>query len=445
MVIAGAALLAFFAFSQGHHIPFARSAFIHPPVYGRWKLVVDAFALLTVPAAIILGLIAGFVTSGHRVPAWAALTLIIVGGVVTAAAVGLVRGHLGDLTRAMRPNPPGSHYPSDLRYLYAYGVRGFVEKRPELLLSYYNARTHPSGILVLLYLLFRTIGGSHTGRIAAVIAVLSMAAAISAWSIGRTLAGERAGRIAAALAVAAPGMLVLAYGAVEGIYGTVLTAAAALLMLAIYRTSLSWSIAAGVALGFSMFFTYATVFVGLAAAVAVVAAVVFQRVGVRPAAKTLGGVAIGGVAMLGALRLALGWNLFAEFATVPTVSWPYDPYWILGSPAAFLIYAGLPLAGIGVAGMFVKVPGARRPVLPLALFAIMVAWAGLPTGITHLRPGEVERTWIFLYPILAGCAAPVIDRWTADKGRWRGAIIGGLVVISVAQAVLLHMRLDNQL
>ena len=40
-------------------------------------------------------------------------------------------------------------------------------------------------------------------------------------------------------------------------------------------------------------------------------------------------------------------------------------------------------------------------------------------------------------------ASPVVDRWTADKGRWRGPIIAGLVLISVAQAVLVQSLWDN--
>jgi hypothetical protein len=441
MVVAGAVLLLFYAFSQLHRVTFG--LFTHPPIYGVWAPRANVLALFAVPAAIVLALIAWFVTSARRVPTWAALTLLIVVGVITAAAIGVVRGKTGDLTRGLATNQKGPYfnYTADLHFVYEYGVRRFVEERAHLAGAFraYNAKTHPSGIFVLLYLLFRAFGSHHTLRVATAIAVLSMAGAISAWSIGRTLAGERAGRIAAALTVAAPGMLMLAYGSVDAIYGTLMSAAAALFMISIYRRSLGWGIAAGAVLGFAAFFTYATVFVAVAAAIAVV----LQRVGVRAAAKILGGAAVGGIVMLGVLRLAIGWNLFAEYLTVPTAVRPYDPYWILGNPAAWLICAGLPLAGIGVAGLWIKVPGARRPVLPAVLITIMVIWAALPPGWTHLRPGEVERTWAFLYPIIAACAAPVVDRWTADKGRWRGPIVGGLVLISVAQAVLLQSLWDT--
>jgi Dolichyl-phosphate-mannose-protein mannosyltransferase len=439
MAVAGGVLLVFFALSQLHQVTFG--LFTHPPVYGLWVPRISTLALFSVPAAIVLALLAWLDTSARRLPTWAALALLIVVGVATAAAIGVVRGRTGDLTRGLTAGPKAVYYTSDLHYVYEHGLRRFVEDRPQLAHAFrtYSGKTHPSGIFVLLYLLFRAFGSSHTLRIATVIAILSMAAAISAWSIGRTLAGERAGRIAAALTVAAPGLLILAYGSEDGIYGTLISAAAALFMTAIYRRSSGWGIAAGAVLGFGTFFTYATVFVALAAVIAVA----LQRVGVRAAAKILGGAAVGGVAVIVLLRLGIGWNLFAEYATVPPAERSYDAYWIVGSPAAWLIFAGLPLAGIGVLGLWVRVPGARRPVLPAVLAAIMVIWAALPPGLTHLRPGEVERTWAFLYPVIAACAAAVIDRWTADKGRWRGPIVGGLVLISVAQAVLLQALWDT--
>ncbi len=130
---------------------------------------------------------------------------------------------------------------------------------------------------------------------------------------------------------------------------------------------------------------------------------------------------------------------------MPEVATPFDPYWILASPAAWLIWCGLPLAALGVAGLVIKVPGARRPVLPLALVIVMFVYCALPADVNGLRPGEVERTWAFLYPMLAAAAGPVVDRWTRGAGRWSGAIVAALVVISVAQTALIQALWDNLL
>ncbi len=107
------------------------------------------------------------------------------------------------------------------------------------------------------------------------------------------------------------------------------------------------------------------------------------------------------------------------------------------------MWAGLPLAALSVAGLLIKVPGARRPILPIALVLIMVVWVGLPTEITKLRPGEVERTWAFVYPVMAAVVGVVVDRWKRGKGRWSGAIVAGLVLLSVAQTVVLQSLWDN--
>lgn len=230
-----------------------------------------------------------------------------------------------------------------------------------------------------------------------------------------------------------------AIGSMDPIFGTLMSGAAALFVIAIYRKSLGWGIAAGAVLGLGTFFTFATVFVGLAAAIAVL----LQRIGLKPTVRVLGGAAIGGLAMLAVLRIGLSWDLLADYNSVPDVPRGFEPYWVVGSPAAWLIYAGVPVAGLGIAGLVKKVPGAQRPILPIVLIGIMLVWAALPATITHLRAGEVERTWVFLYPILAACAAPVVDRWTAGKGRGRGAIIAALVLLSVAQAIFIQAHWDN--
>lgn len=430
MAVAAVALVAFVIAGRDHRVGFG--FFLMPPVYGYWLVPVDPLALIGVPVGLIVTWISWWVTS-RRVPTGLALGLLIIAGVGMAAAIALVHGRTGDLTRGVtNDDPKFFYYSKDLHLVDEYGVRGFVENHPQLsaLFASGNAKTHPPGILLLLNALFQLFDSAFV--VATAIAVLSMAAAISAWSIARTLGGEPAGRIAAALTVAAPGMLILAYGSMDGVYATLLSAAAAVFMIAIARRSFGWGILAGVVLGIGTFFTYATVFVALAAALAILV----QRAGVR----VLAAAALGGLAVLVALRIGLGWDLLADYATVPDVARPYDAYWILGSPAAWLIYAGLPLAGLGIAGLFV--PGAHRPVLPAILIAIMIIWATLPPEFTHLRPGEVERTWAFLYPILAACAGPVIDRWTVGKRR-RGVIIAGLVMLSLAQAVLVQALWDN--
>jgi hypothetical protein len=132
------------------------------------------------------------------------------------------------------------------------------------------------------------------------------------------------------------------------------------------------------------------------------------------------------------------------YGAIARAKTPYNIYWAFATPAAWLMWAGLPVAALGIVGLVRLATGQPRHVFPLALVVIMVVWAALPANITTLRPGEVERTWAFLYPVVAATAGPVVDRWTRDaRGPWSGVIVAGLVVISLAQTVFLQSLWDN--
>jgi hypothetical protein len=437
----GVALFAVYVLSQ-FRSPIGYGYFTHPPIYGIWEPTLDSLALATIPAGVGLAAAGWGFTSSRRVPTWLGLLIILMCGVATAAAIGLVRGDWHDLVRGVSTSPNAPYYTSDLHFVYEYGVRGFVERHPDMTAEFhsYNSKTHPAGVHLMLYALFKIFGASHTLRITTAIAILALSAAGAAWLMGRTLGGERAGRIAAVLFVAAPGPLMLAYTGMDAVFATFMSTAAALFVLAIHRRSAPVATAAGAVLAAGTITTFATVFIGLAATVAVLV----QARGVRDAVRLLGSAAAGGLAVLVLARLVLGFDVWAAYQSSPTAGRAYDPYWIIASPSAWLIWAGLPLAALGIAGLMVKVPGARRPVLPIALVLIMVVWATLPTEVTKLRPGEVERTWAFLYPVLAAVAGPVVDHWTrGGSRRWSGAVVAGLTALSVAQAVLLQSLWDN--
>ncbi|MEU5724468.1 glycosyltransferase family 39 protein [Micromonospora sp. NPDC047738] len=441
MAVTGVALYAFWRWSQTLP-PIGYGYFARPPIYGQLILVRDELALTVIPAGVLLAGIGWIVTSWRRLPTWLALALVVVAGVLTATAVNLVRGQLGELTRGLSTGSKPAYYTADLHFVYELGLREFVERHAELSERFqsYNGRTHPAGVMVFLYLLFRTFGASHSLRVAGVIAVVAFCSAVSAWLIGRTLGGERAGRIGAVLFAAAPAPLMMAYSTLDTTFAVPLSMSVALFLLAADRRSWRLSAAAGAVLGLGTLMTFATSFVVLSATIALVV-----QTGWRTAVRLLAAAAAGGAAVLALAWLVLGFDVLASYLVSPTVSVPYNWYWFVGSPAAWLIYAGLPLAALGIYGVFRKVPGAGRPVLVLVLVLVLVVWAGLPSELTKLRPGEVERTWMFLYPMVAGAAGVVVDRWTAAfVPRWRrGAVVAGLVLLSVGQAVFLQALYNN--
>lgn len=438
MALVALALWIFYSYSQTIRIPFG--IFRHPPLYGYWRPIVDSMALWMIPAGLLLAAVAWLVLS-ERVPSWFALSLIVVTAVGTAAAVAVVRGDWHELINGISTAPEDGRYPVDLHFVYEYGLRGFVERHAELIPQFdkWNSKTHPAGVLVLLYLLFELIGRSDPLQITTVLALISMCGAVAAWLIGRTIDGERAGRIAALLFVAAPGPLLLAYTSMDAIFATFLSMSAALFVFAIHRASPLLAAAAGALLAVATLMTYAAAFVLLAAALAVAV----QSASIRGALKLLGAAAGGGVSVLVAARLTLGFDLLASYHATPRSSTPYDPYWALAHPAALLMWAGLPLATFGVAGLFLKVRDARRPLLPALLVTAMLIWGTLPAVVTGLRYGEVERTWAFLYPMLAAAAGPLVHRWIGNRW-WSGAIVAALVILSVAQAAIFQALWDHR-
>jgi len=437
-------VLTAFAF-WSHTVKLHSNRFVYPPIYGHFWPVVSRLAWWLVPAGLLLGTVGWFVTSARRVPTWLALTLTVAAGCLTSMAVNLVRGDRRALFEGVSTDPHAPYYTRDLHFVSEYGVRGFVEHYPTLInqLGSYNAKTHPPGVDAFLWTIYK-LTGDHPFRFATVLALISLCLAVGAWALGRAYGGERAGRIAAVLAVAAPGPLLLAYTNMDVIFAAFFSISAALLVVGARRRSLALAAAGGAVAGFATFLTYATSFLAIAVAIAVAVEVR----SLRQTLRLLGAAAAGGLAVLLVLRLALGFDLLACYRAHAYSRGTFYPYWMAGHPASVLLWAGLPLAALGVAGLIIRVPAARRPVLPLVLATLMLIWGMLPPAITDLRQGEVERTWSFLYPMLAAAAGPVIARWT-DSTRlsrfWAGSVVFVLVILSVAQAGLLQALWDNML
>jgi hypothetical protein len=422
----------------------ANGRFRHPPLYGAFHPLFSEWTLIRlVPTGLLLAAAAWAVTSSRRTPTWAALTLIGASAWVTSLAVNLIRGDQTDLWQYVSTTQ-GTNFTRDIHLIDEYGVRGFVSNFPSLFdrMVSWNARTHPPGVQVFLWVISKVAHGQPF-VFSTILAFLSLGTAVGAWAMARSYAGERAGRIAAVLAVAAPGALMLAYSSMDAVFATVFTTAAAFIVVGTKRRSMLLTAAAGVVLGLGAFLTYAITFLAIAAAVAVVV----ETRSLRQSVKLLGAAAVGGIATLLVLRVALGYDFFATYSALPRSGSKFVPYFVAGQPAAVLIMAGLPLAALGLAGLVVKTPGARRPYLPAFLILLMFVWGVLPPSITGLRQGEVERTWAFLYPMLAASAAPVIAGWTRARtppGRiWAGATVAVLVALSVAQAGVVQSLWDN--
>src|SRR5206468_5659134 len=109
-----------------------------------------------------------------------------------------------------------------------------------------------------------------------------------------------------------------------------------------------WAAAAGGAvLAFSSFFTYAGAFIaGFALLYA------FFECKPRDAMRSLIYAGIGGLVAVIVMRVALGYDVLASYKTsfhlVPDETDRSYVYWLIGNPAVWLTFAGLPVAALSL-------------------------------------------------------------------------------------------------
>jgi len=174
------------------------------------------------------------------------------------------------------------------------------------------------------------------------------------------------------------------------------------------------------ALALASLFSYAHLAVGAVAAI-----VALRRDGLRHAAVLSAACAAALVAFFGLLHLATGFDPVGAIRSAEIVyregvasGRPYA-FWLFGSPVAFLIAAGLPLAWLALRALGVGQS------MAIALFAVLGASAAL--GFTK---AETERIYLFLVPMLCVAAA------TALPERRLPAVLGALAAQALATELL---------
>ena len=106
-------------------------------------------------------------------------------------------------------------------------------------------------------------------------------------------------------------------------------------------------------------------------------------------------------------------------------------YWIVGSPAAWLAFAGIPMAGLMLHEL-----RARAPRYLLAMLAPLVVFYLLPSSVTGVILGEWERTLLFVYPLAAVAAGATFVRWEDERGARGRVVLTGLMATTAAQTIL---------
>ena len=376
---------------------------------GNWGPEVDPLLAVTIPcfaAAVALA------PRLLRAPAWAfavaafALTLVLRlalaaggGGTAQWSAVFDERGFEG----------PNEYLPA-LGAL-DFGAAFFVDRFAELVPSLpVHAAGHPPGLLLVLH----GLGIDTPAGMAALTIGVGALSGPLAYAVGRQVLDERRARRAALLLVLAPGALLFGATSADAVYLT-------LGLLAAWPLAASRRIAGAAALAAVSFFAWSLLAVGAWATV-----LTLRRDSAR-AALALS--AICGVALLAfyaVLHAATGFDPIGTFRSTEEVyragiasTRPYW-FWLFGSPVAFLVVLGLPIAWLALRALAAGEP------LAVAIFAVIAVAAVM--GFTK---AETERIWLFLAPFV--CLAAATER----------APLRPLLAALAAQAILYEVAFDT--
>jgi methylthioxylose transferase len=292
----------------------------------------------------------------------------------------------------------------------SYGVHFFLDRFAELVPSQpVGLAGHPPGLPVLLHV----TGITTAAGLAAVCIAAVAGVAPATYALGRALdLGDRTARRAALLASASPSLVLLGVSSTDAVFAFFATVSAALLV------SRRRSLRAGgcIALAFAALLSWIVLAIGAWATL-----VVWQRRGWRPALGLAAACGCAVVALDGLLAARYGYDPIGAVRATGQVyrsgiagDRPYA-FWVVGSPVAFAIMAGLPLSAAWVVATV-------RRATPAVAVAALIAVSAL-IGFTK---AEVERIWLPFVPLVCVAAATVID----DERLRRALIVLGIQTLA---------------
>ncbi len=270
---------------------------------------------------------------------------------------------------------------------FAYGTGFFLDRFAQLVPSLpVHAAGHPPGLLVVMH----ALSLDTPARLAAFCIVAGAFSAPLTYALARHVLDEPDARVAGGLMALAPGALLLGATSADAVYCT-LGLLAAIPLLA------NRPLLGGAILGAAMLFAWS-----LLALLAWAAILVLARDGLRPALR-LGVLAAAGIlAVQAAFALATGFDPLATLHATNRVyvlgiadRRPYA-FWLFGSPVAFLLVLGLPIA-------WPALKSAKPEAIAIGAVIAISALAGFTKA-------ETERIWLFLAPLVCLAAAPLVRR-----------------------------------
>jgi methylthioxylose transferase len=303
---------------------------------------------------------------------------------------------------------------------FEFGTRFFLDTFAEIGASLpVHAIGHPPGLLVTIH----RLGIDDAQGMAALTIGVGALSIPLAYLLGRALLDERRARIATLLYVFAPSAVLYGATSADALYATLALTAAVPLALATRRRPAGGATATGAsAFALASFFSYANLAVGAWAGL-----VAWQRAGLGRAALVAGACGLALVAFYGALQLTTGYDPIGVLEATENVyregiagRRPYE-FWVLGSPTAFLVALGLPIAWFMLRSAGAGVPAAR------ALLAVLVIAA-----LLGFAKAETERIFLFLVPLACVAAAATLPE------RRLTLVLGALAAQALATELLLY-------
>jgi hypothetical protein len=381
----------------------------HPPFIGGWNPEATWWLALALPCFVAgVALVKPLLGARPFVFAAGSFALTLVLRVVLFAA-----RNGGDFDRALEVLPRGEGKNEYLPTLAAfeYGTRFVLDRFAELVPALpVHSAGHPPGLVTVMHHL-----GLNTGmRLAWFCVVVGALATPLTYVLARRLFEERTARIAGVLAAFSPALLHFGAVSPDAVYLT-LGLVAAIPLIA------GRLVLGALALAFVVMFAWSELAIGAWAAI-----LILTRDGFKPALKlaVACGIAVLGVQAL--LAAATGWDPIGTFHATHEV---YDLgiasrrpywYWLFGSPTAFFLILGPPIAWLAFARLQQRAPEA------IAIFAVIAVAA-----VAGFTKAETERIWLFLVPLVCLAAAPLVRRPTL------------LVAALAVQAVVYELLFDT--
>jgi hypothetical protein len=357
----------------------------YPPFVGNYAPRVSFWMLLAIPAfAAAVALVPRALKAR---PATFALSLYA-GTLAMRLVLAAARGGTEQWAHVFRLSSfegPNEYLPALASFRYGSGF--FLDRFAQLVPSLpVHSAGHPPGLLVVMH----ALALDTPARLAAFCILVGALSAPLTYALGRQVLDEPHARVAGGLMALAPGALLFGATSADAVYCTLGLLAA--IPLAANRPLLGGAILGAVAL-------FAWSLLGILAWAAIL---VLARDGVKPALRLA---VLAGAAFVAVQALFAVTTGFDPLGTLHATSRVYElgiaarrPYafWLFGSPVAFLLVLGLPIAWL-----------ALKANTPAAIAIGAVIGVSAVAGFTK---AETERIWLFLAPFVCLAAAPLVRR-----------------------------------